>query len=299
MRVFQIICSPALWLLAKASSTTLRILGVTSESSGGLAHSEEELRLVVAESHRMGALSGEKRELLENIIDYTERTARHVMIPRADVGFLSLARSLEDNLAVITQTAHTRFPLASSDIDHVIGMVHVKDLFLHREGLRSSQDLVPLKREILFVPESRPLDALQREFQHSRTHMAMIVDEYGGTAGMLTLEDIIEEIVGEIQDEFDREPPKILETPQGLVFDGLTLIDEVCERLGITIDAPGEASTIGGFLGDRLGRIPRPGDRVQLGDHDLTVLEMNGRRVTRVLAVHRARPANAAEGRGR
>jgi CBS domain containing-hemolysin-like protein len=298
MRIFQVVFSPALWLLAKASATTLRLLGVTSESSGGLAHSEEELRLVVAESHRMGALSGEKRELLENIIDYTERTARHVMIPRADVAFLSLGRSLEENLAVITQTAHTRFPLASSDIDHVIGMVHVKDLFMHREGLRSSQDLVPLKREILFVPESRPLDALQREFQHSRTHMAMVVDEYGGTAGMLTLEDIIEEIVGEIQDEFDRETPKVVETPQGLVFDGLTLVDDVCERLGVTIEAPGEASTIGGLLAERLGRIPRPGDRVPLDGYDLAVLEMNARRVTRVLAMRRPEPAKTAGGSG-
>jgi CBS domain containing-hemolysin-like protein len=291
MRIFQLVFAPFLWLLARAAAGTLRILGVTSESSGGLAHSEEELRLVVAESHRLGTLSGEKRELLENIIDYTERTARHVMIPRADIAFLSLARSLEENLGVITQTAHTRFPLASSDIDHVIGMVHVKDLFMHRDGLKASQDLVPLKREILFVPESRPLDALQREFQHSRTHMAMVVDEYGGTSGMLTLEDIIEEIVGEIQDEFDRESPKIVETPQGLVFDGLSLIDDVSERLGVTIEAPSDVSTIGGFVGDRLGRIPRSGDRVPLDDYDLTVMEMKGRRVTRVLAVRRPMPA--------
>jgi len=298
MRVFQLVFGPALWLLGRASALTLRLLGVGGEHGGELGHSEEELRLVVAESHRKGALSGEKRELLENIIDYTERTARHVMIPRADVAFLSLARPLEENLAVITQTAHTRFPLASSDIDHVIGMVHVKDLFMHRERLRSSQDLVPLKREILFVPESRPLDALQREFQQSRTHMAMVVDEYGGTAGMLTLEDIIEEIVGEIQDEFDRETPKVVETPQGLVFDGLTLVDDACERLGITIEAPGEASTLGGLLAERLGRIPRPGDRVPLDGYDLSVLEMNARRVTRVLAVRRTEPAKAVEGGG-
>src|SRR5439155_142597 len=121
IRVFQLAFAPALWLLGRTSAATLRLLGVTAETSGDLAHSEEELRMLLAESHRVGALSGQKRELLENVIDYTERTARHVMIPRADIAYLSLAQPLEENLAVITRTAHTRFPLASSDIDHVVG----------------------------------------------------------------------------------------------------------------------------------------------------------------------------------
>src|SRR5581483_3267364 len=206
MRIFQFLFAPALWLLYRASKGTLRLLGVTAETSGDLAHSEDELRLLLAESHRVGELSGTKRELLENVIDYTERTARHVMVPRADIAYLSLAQPLEENLAVVTQAAFTRFPLASTDIDHVIGMVHVKDLFNRRDQLRSSEDLTALKREILFVPETRPLDALQKDFQQRRTHIAIVVDEYGGTSGLVTLEDVLEEIVGEIQDEFDREP---------------------------------------------------------------------------------------------
>src|SRR5439155_1256468 len=145
--------APALWLLHRASKGTLALLGMTAETSGDLAHSEEEPRILLAESHRVGVLSGAKRELLENVIDYTERTARHVMVPRADIAYLSLARSLEENLAVVTQTAATRYPLAATDIDHVIAMVHVKDLFNRRDQLRSSEDLAALKREILFVPE--------------------------------------------------------------------------------------------------------------------------------------------------
>src|SRR5213595_2342578 len=137
IRVFQLVFAPALWLLGRTSAATLRLLGVTAETSGDLAHSEEELRMLLAESHRVGVLSGQKRELLENVIDYTERTARHVMIPRADIAYVSLARPLEENLGVIDQTAHTRFPLARSDIDHVVGMVHVKDLFQRRSELRS------------------------------------------------------------------------------------------------------------------------------------------------------------------
>jgi magnesium and cobalt exporter, CNNM family len=298
MRAFQVVFAPALWLLARASQATLRLLGVTPETSKELAHSEDELRLLLAESHRLGALSATKRELLENIIDYTERTARHVMIPRADIAYVSLARPLEENLAVITQTAATRYPLASTDIDHVMGMVHVKDLFVRREQIKSSADLATLKREILFVPETRRLDALQRDFQHHRTHMAIVVDEYGGTSGLVTLEDVIEEIVGEIQDEFDREPPAVEETPDGVVFDGLSLTDDVEERLGVELPETADVSTLGGFVTAQVGRMPRPGDRVQVDGFELRVLEVEGRRVTKVLAAKRPAGQTAAVARG-
>jgi CBS domain containing-hemolysin-like protein len=284
MRVFQVVFRPALWLLARASEATLRLVGVSPETSGDLAHSEEELRMLLAESHRLGELSGAKREILENVIDYTDRTARHVMIPRADIAYLSLARPLDENLAVITQSAHTRFPLAAGDIDHVIGMVHVKDLFNRRDQLRASQDLAGFKREILFVPEARPLDALQKDFQQRRTHMAIVVDEYGGTSGLVTLENVIEEIVGEIQDEFDREPPTVQETAEGLVFDGLTLVDDAAERLGASLPETADVSTLGGLVAAQVGRIPRVGDRVTVGGYHLTVVEMRARRVTKVLA---------------
>jgi CBS domain containing-hemolysin-like protein len=287
MRAFQIAFAPALWLLDRCSEATLRLIGVKPETSGDLAHSEEELRILLAESHRLGALSGAKRKLLENVIDYTDRTARHVMIPRSDIAYLSLARSLEENLAVITQTAATRYPLASTDVDHVVGMVHVKDLFNHRDALRSSEDLAAFKREILFVPETRPLDALLRDFQQRRIHMALVVDEYGGTAGLVTLEDVLEEIVGEIQDEFDREPPSVEETPQGLLFDGLTLIDVAGERLGVTLPEPADVSTLGGLVTAKIGRMPRPGDKVTIAGLDFTVVEVKGRRVSKVLVARR------------
>ena len=298
MRLFQILFAPALWLLHRASKATLSVLGVSAETSGDLAHSEDELRILLAESHRVGALSGAKRQLLENVIDYTERTARHVMVPRADIAYLSLARSLEENLAVVTQTAATRYPLASTDIDHVIGMVHVKDLFNRRDQLRSSEDLAALKREILFVPESRPLDALQRDFQQRRTHMAIVVDEYGGTSGLVTLEDVLEEIVGEIQDEFDREPPRVEETPRGLVFDGLTLIDDAAQRLGVKPPEVADVNTLGGYVTAQLGHIPRLGERVALGEYELTVIEIRGRRVTKVLAAPRPQPEADLAARG-
>ena len=282
MRVFQVMVKPVLWLLDQTASRVLKWLHVDLQHTAE-AHSEGELRMLLAESHRVGTLSGDKRELLENIIDYTERTARHAMIPRGEIVFLSLSRSMAENLEIIGQTTHTRFPLGTIDVDHVAGMIHVKDLFLRRDQLRTSEDLVEIKRDILFVPESRPLDALLREFQLSRTHMAIVVDEYGGTAGMITLEDVIEEIVGEIQDEFDRETPKVQETPEGIVFDGLSQLDDVWEKLGIDVEKSTEVSTLGGFVTEKLGRIPRTGDRTTVDGFDVRVLEMKGRRVSKVL----------------
>lgn len=282
LRIFYRIFYPALWLLNTSSTTFLRLLGLSPASEADLVHSEEELRLLLAESHRIGALSASKRKLLENVFDYTRRSAKHIMVPRAEIVYLSLLRTLDENLDTIRRSQHTRYPLCETDIDHVIGMIHSKDLFQSADPVREAPDLLKLKREILFVPETRPLDLLQRDFQQRRVHMAVVVDEYGGTSGLVTLEDILEEIVGEIQDEFDAEPPKMESTPEGYVVDGLVLIEEVGQRLGVDLPRH-ESNTLGGLVIARLGRIARLGDLVRLDGYDVKVVEMKGRRVSKLL----------------
>jgi CBS domain containing-hemolysin-like protein len=163
-------------------------------------------------------------------------------------------------------------------------MIHAKDLFQPVEGLHDANDLLRLKRDILFVPESRPLELLQRDFQQRRVHMAIVVDEYGGTSGLVTLEDILEEIVGEIQDEFDTEGPRMESTPDGYVVDGLVLLEEIVSRLGIAVPEH-ESSTLGGFVIARLGRMARIGDLVTLDGYTAKVIEMKGRRVSKLLLV--------------
>lgn len=283
LRAFRRLLYPALWMLKSSSNALLGILGIDRASDSELVHSEEELRLLLAESHRTGALSASKRKLLENVFDYTHRSAKHIMVPRAEIVYLTLRKSLAENLEIIRNNQHTRYPLCESDIDHVVGMIHTKDLFQPAEGVRDVGDLLRLKREILIVPESRPLELLQRDFQQRRVHMALVVDEYGGTSGLVTLEDVLEEIVGEIQDEFDAEPPKMEATGDGYVVDGLVLIDEIGDRLNIAIPEH-ESNTLGGFVIARLGRIARLGDVVRLdGGYDVRVVEMKGRRVSKLL----------------
>ncbi|MBI3771002.1 MAG: HlyC/CorC family transporter [Deltaproteobacteria bacterium] len=293
---FRRMLYPALWLLNSSSNATLRVLGINRAANSELVHSEEELRLLLAESHRTGALSASKRKLLENVFDYTHRSAKHIMVPRAEIVYLTLRKSLAENLDVIRNNQHTRYPLCETDIDHVVGMIHTKDLLQPAEGVLDVRDLLRLKREILFVPETRSLELLQRDFQQRRVHMALVVDEYGGTSGLVTLEDILEEIVGEIQDEFDAEPPKMEAIGDGYVVDGLVLIDEIGERLKIEIPER-ESNTLGGFVIARLGRIARVGDIVWLDGYDVKVVEMKGRRVSKLLltpAPEHERPPQSA-----
>ena len=218
--ILSYVFSPVIWLLNKASNLTLWVLGLGQTSTAELAHSEEELRVILSESQRHGALSAGKVNLLENVLDMAGRTVMEIMVPRPDLDYLLLNKSWTDNLDTIYRTGHTRYPLCETDIDQVVGMVHIKDIFLRRTEIKSSADLLKIKREVLFVPESRPVEALQQDFQQRRLHMAVVVDEYGSTAGLVTLEDVLEELVGEIQDEFDAEPPKLELTAEGAVVDG-------------------------------------------------------------------------------
>jgi CBS domain containing-hemolysin-like protein len=276
---------PVLWLLNASANGLLRLCGVHDIKVQDLAHSEEELRLILSESQRHGALSAGKVNLLENVLDMAGRTVMEIMSPRPDVDYLSLEKRWQENLETIYRTGHTRYPLCETDIDHVIGIIHIKDIFLQRIDIKTSADLMKIKREVLFIPESRPVEAIQQDFQQRRLHMAVVIDEYGSTSGLVTMEDVLEELVGEIQDEFDSEPPKLEQTAEGAIVDGQTPLADVTEALGLESVEVKDARTIGGYVNAQLGRIGRIGDTVELDGHVVKVLEMSDRRIMRVLIV--------------
>jgi CBS domain containing-hemolysin-like protein len=272
---FYWLAFPAIWLLNHAANGILRLVGLRPASEHDIAHSEEELRLLLASRH--GAeLSDDKRDLLANVFELSERVARQVMVPRADAVYLSTRLPLAANLATARASGHTRFPLCDGDLDRVVGVVHIKDLF---RAERVPDDLTLVARPVRFVPETTPLDKLLARMRSERLHLAAVIDEYGGVSGLVTLENVIEEIVGPIQDEFDAERPELVARGEGVYqVSGAMLVVDLEDELGLELSDRDE-DTVAGLVLSELGRRPRVGDRVEVAGLGFEVLEVQGNRV--------------------
>ena len=276
--LFYKVTYPAIWVLNHTANALLKLIGIAPATESELAHDEEELRLLLA-SGPVSQLSLHKRELLDNIFELSHRMARQVMLPRQDVVYLSTTRPLQDNLKLARRSGHTRFPLCEGDLDHVIGLVHIKDLFRRERPLTSLEEVA---RDIAFVPETLQLDRLLKRMRTERFHLAAVIDEYGGVSGIVTLEHVIEEIVGSIQDEFDVEKPELLERGEGVYeVSGGMLVEDLEAALGVELSERDE-DTIGGVVLSELGRNPAQGDRIELGPVTIEVLEFQHNRINTV-----------------
>jgi CBS domain containing-hemolysin-like protein len=281
LMAFYYLFFPLIWVLNKASDLVLVLLGLGKVDAAEMTHTEEELRHILSESAAGGHLSRTERIMIENVLNLEDKKARLVMVPRTDVVYLSLARSVEENLRIARQTGHTRFPLCQDDLTRILGMIHVKDLF--RTGCSEQRpDLEKLARGVPFLPETIHLDQLLIEFRNKRVHMAMLIDEYGSITGMVTLENVLEELVGPIQDEFDRELPQISQIAPGVYeVDAALPLERLAEACGLEIPET-EAETTGGLILDLLGRLAKPGDSVDLDAHRLIVTQADPTRIRRV-----------------
>lgn len=283
LTVFYKLLWPFIWLLHASSNLLLRMIGVRVPSTAEQLPSEEELRLILSESAAGGEVSRRERLMMENVLDLEEKITRQVMVPRRDVMFLNTRRPGKENLEIIADSQYTRFPLCDGDLDRVVGMVHTKDVLGAIAGGQPLPSLTRLSRKLPFFPETMRLDVLLREFQRNRTHVAMVVDEYGTVSGMVTFEDVLEELVGPIQDEFDRELPMIIRRNNGrFLVDALCPLGELVEECHIELPAEISSDTTGGLLVELLGHIPQPGEKLRLGRHELTVLDAEPTRVRRV-----------------
>ena len=238
--------------------------------------------MLFVEAHAGRQVSTLAKALLMNALDLRGRHVSQILVPRPKVEFLSTKSTLAENLDVAEKAGYSRFPLCDGDLDHTFGMVHIKDLLRLGRQSNDTGDLLSIKRDVLFVPESTVLETLLKSFLANKRHMAIVVDEYGGTAGIVTLEDVLEELVGEIQDEFDQETPLIVKlSDREYLVDGVTPVHELEGQCGLVLDST-HASTIGGYLIEYKGELPIEGESFLLEGWEILIKKVRNRRIQQV-----------------
>ena len=281
--VFQRIMYPFVWLLNHVANWAEERMGfsvVTKEED--VAHTEEEIRVLMEESHRQGFIDKTELEFVDNVFDFADLSVREIMIPRTDMICLDLEDSLEENMRTAMEERLTRYPICDGGKDNIIGFLHIKD-FVQTLYKKEDPDLRKLARHVLIVPEVMAVSRLLQTMQQERSQLAIVVDEYGGTAGMVTIEDVIEEIVGDIQDEFDTDRP-LVEKKGACLYsvDAKMLLEELEDILEVAIDEE-EIDSVGGWLSAHVDNPPRIGQKAAFGDAQFFVEETEGVRITRVL----------------
>jgi CBS domain containing-hemolysin-like protein len=291
VRAFFTIFAPAVWLLRKATELVLAALGLESPGAEREPLSEVELRMLLERSSKEGEIEHEEQQMIDKVFVFGDKDAADVMVPRPEVAAVSIALPPEQALASVLDSPYTRYPVYRDTLDDIVGVLHVRDLFtaMHERGLASVR-LEELLRPAYIVPETKDLASLLQEFRRTNNHFSVVVDEYGDMAGICTLEDLIEEIVGEIEDEFDVAEVQIEQVDDDTYrLDGMFPIDEFNGRFGT--DLPDEDfHTVGGFVFGQLGRAPEIGDDVAWNGLQFDVLEVEGSRIERMAVTFHERP---------
>jgi CBS domain containing-hemolysin-like protein len=283
IRAFFFLFQPLIWVLQRSTELVLRLLGLEPPGAERDVHSEAELRMLLSRSTQQGEIEEEEREMIDKVFVFGDKDAADVMVARPDVAAVSIDLPPEQALAVVLDSPYTRYPVYRETLDDVVGVLHVRDLFtaIHERGL-AKVELAQLLRPAYVVPETKDLASLLQEFRRTNNHFAIVVDEYGALVGICTLEDLIEEIVGEIEDEFDVPEEQIEQLAEDVYrVDGMFPIDEFNERFSAELPAE-DFHTVGGFVFGQLGRAPEPGDDVAYDGMQFDVLEVEGNRIERI-----------------
>lgn len=282
LQAFYYTFRPVIWAINGTSNLILRAMGLRLVDGHGDAPSADELRMMVAETIAGGQLRRVEKRVMKGILEFYEKVARQIMVPRPDIVFMDTNASLDENIRIALESGRTRFPLCKGHLDNVVGMVHARDLLEALSSDEPPQNVETLKRDLLFLPETIHLNTVLLNFQKEKRHMALLVDEFGGVAGLVTLEDVLEEIVGQIQDEFDAEEPLII--PKGanrFLVNGKCPLDDLIEKLAIEL--PGhKADTIGGLVTELIGHIPQKGEKIEISGFWFVVLDAAPTRVNQI-----------------
>ncbi len=278
LRLFYVLFKPGIAFLNASSNWVLKhLLRIEPGPHGEVAHSEEELRLILDQSEKSKEVSSLGRNLLMNVLDMADRVVRDIMTPRGDIIYLDLQDDFETNVKKAIQSRHTRFPLCRENLDNTLGLIHIKELM---PILRDPHpDLMKIKRELISVPEMMQLEKLLKLFLGKHAHVAMVIDEFGGTVGMVTLENVLEEVVGDIQDEFDAEKEEFRKINENeFVVDGALGLYELNDLTGLELESS-DVSTVGGYVTHLLGHLPKQGEQVRIENYFVTITQTDGRRV--------------------
>jgi CBS domain containing-hemolysin-like protein len=266
-----------------ATRMVLRLFGLQLVGEHSLIYTVDELKQMISESEEGGVLEPPEREMLESVFDFGDLLVRQVMIPRTNIVAIEAETLLDEIIATVTQHSYTKLPVYEADLDQIIGILHVKDVLRVMEQPDCQKTTArEMARETLYIPETLPVNELLHQFRHNRQHIAIVLDEFGGTAGLVTLEDLLEEIVGEVSDQFDESAPEIqTQTDGSVLIDGLTLMEAVNQQLELNLTDPHYDTIAGYFLG-KLGRIPKIGDEIESGGVRLKVESMDGLRIAQL-----------------
>jgi putative hemolysin len=278
-----LISYPLVWFLQESANVFTRIFGIQPAPAGVVAHTEEDIRMIVAQAGESGVVEEVEQEMLYKVFDFADKEAHEVMVPRPEVVAISVELPAQECLAAVIDSPFTRYPAYRNSLDEIVGVLHVRDLFsaLYDRGIENVK-IGELLRTPYVVPETKDLGALLAEFRAQNQHMAIVVDEYGAMQGIVTLEDLLEEIVGEIEDEFDLPDEGVEQVDDRTIrIDGTFPIDDFNERFGTTLPVD-DYHTVGGFVFGLLGRAPEEGDSVQHDGLRFDVVEIEGSRIDRL-----------------
>ncbi len=283
VRAFFFVFKPVIWFLQRSSETAQRAIGIDPANVEGAAHSEAELRMLLEVSSEHGEIEQGEREMLYKVFDFADKEASDVMVPRPDVVAISFELDPEDALRAVLESPFTRYPVYRESLDEIIGILHVRDLVsaLHDSAI-AEVELEALLRPAYVVPETKDLAALLAEFRRTNQHMSVVVDEYGSMVGVVTLEDLLEEIVGEIEDEFDLPDESVERVNETTIrIDGTFPIDDFNEEFGTALEHE-DYNTVAGYVFDLIGRAAEPGDEVLTDGLRIAVLGVEGSRIQRL-----------------
>lgn len=280
--LFYKLTYPIMWAFNHSTNLVLKIFGISQVDEHEAAHTDEEIKLLVEDSYKHGLIDKTELTFVDNIFDFSETTVKEVMIPRTDMSCIYLEDSFDEIIAYTLEEQLTRYPVCKESKDNIVGFIHIKDLYKQKiEG--NTQNIQDIIREVKFVPKSMSISELLKVFKKEKAQMAIVIDEYGGTSGLVTNEDILEEIVGEIQDEFDEEGDEIIKTEDGsYIVDGKLILEDVNELLNTDIESE-NIDTIGGWIYSQLSSYPQINDKVVFENYEFVILKCDRKRISKVL----------------